>query len=612
LPVGGKAALYEAVSDASALQNGIDEAATRNQVDAYALALYRAEQLGRYGLRTESERELDDEAGETLASMLDALDLTGKGLAPHAGRTDTFEAAYISDPAVPVSCSRFGVQHMLEQGSPVVYTEYPGVGHDVNGVVGLEGYMTRLSRHRRAIAPARIRVEADHPRYAEMYWGRIDKWIDPHAGAMLDSHVLPNNTVSVSMKNVARARLEPPTALLTNDGDIHWLVAGKALSAPRSPNGVYEIGLSDGDTIVRPYADEPHSGVRLYVPGSFMELYRGEPLRIVYGTMSEDDAREEAIKEMAEVASRCLMPGSTMEFGQIPTLADTAVGDEDLERCNLFLIGGPNDNSVTADIMRRIPVRESNSNLHVFDMDPIPLDGRGYSFVHPSPQYPQRLVFVYASSSAGFYDFPASGRLLDIAPERQRIFDLAENDPSIPDVMVESVNSDAPGRVIRALRFSHGWTLPSEDGRLATRHPRSERDNREMMGEVYRRAADASYAVVTNIPDDMPCLYDPTTAEWRDIRALMGHMQLVAFEVTGVRLLTLMRPIDRQPWSFYPRPDSSDIDRDRTYRIAGALESIWYLGRTHKFLTESLRLISDEAFIESVARDVWRVRRKGR
>ena len=112
-----------------------------------------------------------------------------------------------ADRSVPVSYARVGVHAMHELGCPVVYTEYPGVDHAVGIAVGPEGYMTRLTAHRRAPEPPRIRIAAAHPRYAEICWGRIERWANPHDLATLEAEVLPGNVVRVSLSNVAKASL---------------------------------------------------------------------------------------------------------------------------------------------------------------------------------------------------------------------------------------------------------------------------------------------------------------------------------------------------------------------------------------------------------------------
>ena len=241
-------------------------------------------------------------------------------------------------------------------------TDFPGVDHGVWTRALPLGYMKRMCAHTRDLEPTRVRINADHPRYASMYWASITRWDDPHGYARLEAEILPENTIGVNMVNVSRAVLTPPEKRLVPGRPIVWMVAGRRIDTPRSSDGSYTIVHQGDETEVLPGTvsaeGEGEGEGRPYVQGSYMNLYAGEPLLIVRGTTSSDTALASAVNAMAGKASKWLRPGVDMEFGSVPVKNDRAVTDADIARSNLLLIGGPAENALTRRIMASLPIRE--------------------------------------------------------------------------------------------------------------------------------------------------------------------------------------------------------------------------------------------------------------
>lgn len=504
-----------------------------------------------------------------------------------------------ADWVVAVGYSRLGVNLLQEAGSPVVYSEYPGVGHDVWNRARPEGCMARLASHRRIADPARIRIHAEHPRYAGMYWGRIEKWDDPHTLATLEAQVLPGNVVSVNLTNVAQARLSPPAKHLTGEGDIIWMVQGRRLTTPRSPDGAYDILVADGKPTVRAHVEEPPPATRPYVQGSVMNLYRGEPLLIVYGTSARDDSLRKAIHGLAEEASHWLMPSEGMEFGAISTVADTHVSAAQLASKNLMLLGGPQENALAAKLMPRMPIREEQGALRIFTSETIPLAGRGYGVVYPNPEHPRRLVFVYASSVPEFYT-SHRGRLLS--------WGVSESDPFTPDLVVETVDTVNSNRLVRQVTFTHGWQLTQASDEIITRSPKNALEEAEMTAQVFREAAAAPFAIIGRANAEKPCSFDTATVRWQDFSSL--NRQIIVFEATGRELLDLARPLKDQGWMVSPVPDSQAVDSEATYRVASFPDILWDLAGRRHYNARNVRLASDGATLEALFRKAWGVRRR--
>ena len=508
-----------------------------------------------------------------------------------------------ADTSVPVTWSRLGTRLLADLGSPVVYTEYPGVDHAVGIPVTAVGYMTRLDAHRRITEPDHLRIHAEHPRYARMYWGTIVEWDDPHAPATLDASILPGNVVSVNLTNVAKACVKPPSRYLSATGDVTWLINRRRAVVPRSVDGVYDLVNTDGEMAVRPHADEPLPGTRPYVQGSYMELYRGEPLLIVYGTTARDTAVLEKMQSMGQNLSRMSLPGRQMEFGRIPTVSDTGLTDKQIARNNLFLIGGPEENAVTRRFMSRMPIREEGGKLAVFDFEPMPLAGCGYAFVYPNPEHPDRLIFVYASQEASYYAYPAKKE-----SEGAGIFGEFWRDPFIPDLSIEKIDTEKGNRFLHLLRFTHDWRPEPGDAAKVSRHPASEREYHEMIAETCRRATGASYVLSPRGSADKPCPYDTTSMTWQDIAVLLANQEMIVLEVSGKQLIELTKPKKGVDWAVRPDPSSDTIDPDAQYRLAGPSDLIWGFGSATLAVSSRSRVGVPDLF-DAAAREVWQVKK---
>jgi len=469
----------------------------------------------------------------------------------------------VEDWTVAITASRLGVKQLQRYGCPYVYTEWPGVAHAVGGPARKDGYMTRMGVHTRVNDPRHIRIHADHPRYATMYWGAIEEWDDPHALAKLEAQVIGQGVVSVTLENVRRARLSPPIRHLGPVREIVWLAGGKRVTTRRSPNGAYDIAVTDSTVSITARVDRPEPAMRPYAPGASINFYYGEPLLIVYGTQSRDDSLKKAIRMFAGRVSRWLEPGNEMEFGRVPVVADRDLTAEQVASKNLILVGGAQDNSVAAQLMRQMPIREEQGALRVFDEAPVWLEGRGYGFVYPNPEAPKRLVLVYSSSVKQFFgDRP--GYMMD-----WRVTDSA---PYVPDLVVEAVapvdsaNDMRQNRTVRQRMFTHGWTIKTVTDGEMVRHPANMGEEALIKAQAYLRATGADFAAGMTIGGDygmrMPVSYVPETVSWRD--SYQRHLGLT-FDLTGAEIVRFAG----QDMLFYPQVDSTKIVPTKVYRVVG-------------------------------------------
>ncbi len=398
---------------------------------------------------------------------------------------------------------------------------------------------------------------------------------------------------------------------MNSEDDIVWLINGGDVVSPASADGNYDLTLTDTSATVTAHVPRSTPAVRPYASGSSVNLYYGEPILIVYGTRSRRDTMKASIRALADEMSRWLKPGEPMESGRMPMVSDEEVTEAQLASKNVILIGGPRDNSVTARLMRRMPIQEVRGALQVFNEEPIKLDGRGYAFVYPNPEYPTRLAMVYASDIPQFYTLRRSrlarwGRI-PTAPH-------APPDLVVEEVaQVDSANELRWNRAVRRRLFTHGWQLKETRGAAVGRHPANRREEAEFHARAWLRAAAADYAFSSNALGDvqhpeLPVGYVPEEVSWTDIGGV--PFQLVTFDVGGADLIRFAGHNEAEFPFIYPAPDCNAIDLDRRYRIVGRSWVLFGLAAAHHYNPENVRFFEDNALVEQCMRREWGV--KGR
>ena len=519
-------------------------------------------------------------------------------LVPNMVNVPTYINHGDADWVVPVGNSRLGVQTMQESGCQVEYNEFPGITHAVDVSVCQIGRMRHMGLHQRDSEPRRARVHTDHPRSARNYWAEVAEWDDPHRLVTLDVSIGEGDTVRVTMSNVARAVIEPPAQYLSGNRRMTWVINDRNVRVRKSRSGAYII-VADGDGFaVRRHEREREPTTRRYAAGGLMNLYHGEPLLIVRGTQAD----AERLAGHARMASRWLMPWRDMEFGSVPVVADTAVTEEQLSRCNLYLVGGPNENTVTRRLMARMPIREEGTGegrvLRIFDEDPTPLpDSTGYAFVYPNPEHPERLVYVHATYWPGLV--PGSWQGL-----------------CSPDLIVDRPRgSHGEGLLTRAVQFTHGWRPTSGDRTGSARlRPLTMDELAPMFGDVQRSVTGSDFAVVslwawdkgrrTPFAEGLPwCEREPI---------LRGQLlddclpSFVVFEASGRDLLRFAPQVAEQGNAILPQPDSTAINPDGRYRVSTQTGGLWAFASA-EYSPENMTLVGNGDAIRSAMRRVWRV-----
>lgn len=335
--------------------------------------------------------------------------------------------------------ARVQTQRMQTLGCPTILKEYPGAGHGVPGPH--EPLMAWLFEQRRNPAPRIIRHDCETPSLGRSYWLRINEFHDPHQRGTVDASIngsavtiRPQNIVALSLKlnllpDVETVRIGASEFLLSEHYRFHdgrWRIAD-ALEKPQ---------------------------IRPYDAGGAANLYQGEPLLIVYGTGGNH------AKQLRAAAQNLAAYGgpihTTMRL-RFPIVADSELTKEQQARCNLVLIGKPEDNSVTKVLSPDLRASIEENELVVADRTPLKLDDHVLGLLHPNPKHSDRLIYILApyADDAGLDRFSKTPHLFLAGSDG---FDRV----SQPDLVVQ----DLQHRVARHMQFDKEWNwlnLPGAD-----------------------------------------------------------------------------------------------------------------------------------------------------
>ena len=348
--------------------------------------------------------------------------------------------------------ARVQTQRMQALGCPTILKEYPGAGHSVPG--SHDPLMAWLFEQRRNPVPKKLRHDCEAPSLGRSYWLRIREFDDPHQRASVAADI-SDGIATIHPKNVVSLSLA--LDLIVDVKTVH--IGQSRLSASenyRLSSGRWQLAAEIAKPAIRPYE-----------AGGTTNLYQGEPLLIVYGNVGDHaNQLRTAAEQIAAYGGRA---HTTMGRHRFPVVSDIMLTDEQQARCNLILIGKPNQNSVTEAIWNRLPASIEDKALVVADRTPLKLQNRVLGLLHPNPSHPDRLVYVLApfADKAGLDRF--SKHTQHFLPGSDG-FDRV----SQPDLIVQ----DLDYRIARHMQFGKDWqwlNLPGSDTPIPPRF--SDRSN---------------------------------------------------------------------------------------------------------------------------------------
>ena len=463
---------------------------------------------------------------------------------------------------------RVQTQRMQALGCPTILQEYAGAGHGIPG--SHEPLMDWLFEQRRNPAPRTIRHDCETPSLGRSYWLRIQEFDDPHRRAYVDAEIAdgaatirPRNVVAVSLaldliRHVKSVRIGEEQLSVSDHyrlRDGRWQVA----DAPATPS------------------------IRPYEAGGAANLYQGEPLLIVYGTGGDRATQLQAVAKKLAAYGGPVHAAIPRPF---PVVADKDLTSEQQARCNLILVGKPQENCVTDAVCARIPATIQGESLVVADRLPLKLENQVLGLLHPNPGHPGRLVYVLApfTGEAGFARFR----------EKPQYF-LAGSDGfdrvSQPDLVVQ----DLEHRVARRMQFDKDWrwlNLAGADTPIPSRF--ADRAHLALVCmQLMLTRSHADYALWWGPADkgmwgaDFNHLlsFDPASSTLADFRTQHRICETTLGSVSGAELKDIwIRWGEKQGLLSVPEMAVDELDDNAEYRLHIPMDLYIKLGQRQKNL----------------------------
>jgi dienelactone hydrolase len=299
------------------------------------------------------------------------------------------------DDNVPTIHGRNFAEWLRELGYRFTYKEVPGRPHwwsyeDGLSCVDDTDLMGFLKAQRRDPGPRHIRLRtADLGQSNRSYWAVVERVRTVGRDAEIEAWA-SDSLISVSTANVGQFSLElagaPFFAGLIRV-EIDGRMVGRRYGLPaRLTFHATDRGWAPGPARAAAVTKTPG----LYGPAKQAMM---SPFLVVYGT--RDSALAPFLRHSAtQEGTRWWLIGN----GHARVVPDTAITPEDIDRCNLVLYGGPQENTITSRIAERLPIRikEGRITLGTHDLG----DSLAAMFVYPNPLNRVRLVLVRMGTDA--------------------------------------------------------------------------------------------------------------------------------------------------------------------------------------------------------------------
>ena len=343
--------------------------------------------------------------------------------------------------------ARVQTQRLQQLGCPTILQEYAGAGHGVPG--SHEPLMAWLFKQRRDPAPRVIRHDCETPSLGRCYWLQIEEFDDPHRRASINAEI-ENGVATLRLKNVAAFSLD-----LDLISDVKTVRIGNTRLTPSQ-----HYRLREGRWQTAGKSEKPAG--RVYEAGAAANLYQGQPLLIVYGTNSKHTEQLRAAAQ--KLATYGGPTHTTLRRHRFQVVADQDLTAAQQARCNLILIGTPQQNRITGTAWDRLPVALKEKSLVVAKRLPLKLHNQVLGLLYPNPDHPTRLLYIVApfADAAGMKRF--SKQIPYLLPGSDG-FDRV----SQPDLVVQDLNY----RVARQMQFNKRWQwleLPGADTPIPPRY----------------------------------------------------------------------------------------------------------------------------------------------
>jgi dienelactone hydrolase len=288
-----------------------------------------------------------------------------------------------------------------ERGFPVQVELYPR-GHDVwvPGYAGGRGLdmLAKLRKERRP--PAQVTLVTGRSRVRRAYWVQIEQFTDYSRWAHVKAQVTGRDTAQVRTRNVTELRLDLPAPRLSRRGRVTLRIDGQELALdPRPGRWTRTVRLlRDGRGWRAVDSHQLESSVLVKRPGlagPLDDIYF-DPILIVYGTGKGQGAR------LRRVAKKLARYDRRVDV-RYPVISDRRYTPQRARGRSVILIGNEATNKVLARLGPRLPIRVTESVVHVGQRT-IEGEDIGATFVFPNPDASSWYVRVVAGTTPRSYE----------------------------------------------------------------------------------------------------------------------------------------------------------------------------------------------------------------
>lgn len=313
------------------------------------------------------------------------------------------------DDLVDVENSREMARQLERLGYDVRYWEHPELGH--GGLPCEPALFQWFGRYRRPTAPARVRLKTASLGHGRMNWVSIERFERMFEWAEVDARISLGNALTLDTSNVTVLTLSPPAELVNAEKPLDVVWNGRPAEVERIAERQWR--LISSTTPKQALTAAFHKTARFEGP---MDDVWTSAFLIVQGT----NAPTPQMRAVVEAETRNVAERWTTWQHAVPRIKnDTEVTTADMQSYHLILVGGPEENFITRQLLPEMPLSVKGETLEFFG-ETFAGGDLGLAMIYPNPRYPNRYVkMLLATSPAGLFG-------LDARSDRQFDFCIAD------------------------------------------------------------------------------------------------------------------------------------------------------------------------------------------
>ena len=230
-------------------------------------------------------------------------------------------------------------------------------------------------------------------RYDGAFWAHMDTVENPAKPARIEAEARDGGAIRVAVENIDRFHLDLVKELVGDGKSVEVSVNnGPALSAPAGKTAFFAIENGKWGVSEKRY---PAGLIKKRgCSGPMMDVFMGEPVLFVYGTLQKTDrAERNAMADGAVIRLFGPCDGGRTLHTLFDRKADSEVSDADVRDKSLVLFGTPGQNAFLAKIEGKLPVKFVAGGVEISGKAYVG-DGVGLFMVYPNPLNPDRYVLL--------------------------------------------------------------------------------------------------------------------------------------------------------------------------------------------------------------------------